>query len=381
MIYLDSSATTRVSDAAAKKMLEAATVLWGNPSSLHEVGLQAEHLLTEARQRIFEALGVRNGKKENLIFCSSGTEANNLALFGTAHAKAHYKGKQILISDGEHSSVRESARKLAEEGYRVTCIPTRDGVLDLNALQEALEHETFCISCMLVNNETGARYEVERAFSLVKRRYPNAVTHCDAVQGFLKVPFSPERLGADLVTVSAHKIHGPKGVGALYVASSVHKSKRIVPLIWGGGQESGLRSGTENVPGIAGFGEAAAAGFSIDAVCAAREYLLSHLPREVIPNLPAGQCAPHIVSLSLPAIRSETMVHFLSSVGICVSSGSACSSNATSHQSAALTAFGLDAHRADSTIRVSFDDAVTTKDMDAFLDALHTGLSTLVRRR
>lgn len=380
MVYLDSSATTRVSDAAAKKMIEAATVIWGNPSSLHNVGLEAERLLTEARLRVLTALGVRNGKKENLVFSGSGTEANNLALFGVAHAKAHNHGKQIIITDSEHSSVRESARRLSEEGYRVCSLPTRGGVLDFEALEQALQYETVLISCMLVNNETGARYEVERAFAMTKRRYPNAVTHCDAVQGFLKVPFTPEKLGADLISVSSHKVHGPKGVGALYVSSPTLKAKRIVPLICGGGQESGLRSGTENIPGIAAFGEAVLAGFSADAALATRAYLLSHLPEEVTPNIPVGQYAPHIVSLSLPSIRSETMVHFLSSRGICVSSGSACASNAVSHGSAALAAFGLDAKRADSTIRVSFDDAVTTEEIDCFLAALREGIATLVRR-
>ncbi len=378
MIYLDSSATTQVSPAAAQKMLQAATELWGNPSSLHHVGLAAEKILEEARGRILSALGIRVPNSKNLIFCGSGTEANNLALFGTAHAKTHNRGKRIIVSDSEHPSILEPAKRLQEEGYDLVTIPTQNGMLDLDALSRALEKETVLFSCMLVNNETGARYAVEQAFSLAKKRWPNIVTHCDAVQGFLKVKFTPDTLHADMISISSHKLHGPKGVGALYVATPILTSRRLTPYILGGGQENGMRSGTENIPGIAAFGEAVQTGFQIERAAIVRDYLLAHLPAEVTANLPIGERAPHIVSLLLPGIRSETMLHFLSASDICVSSGSACASN-TGHGSYVLKAFGLTPKQADSTIRISFDDAMTIDQIDTFLEVLQKGVSSLVR--
>ena len=238
---------------------------------------------------------------------------------------------------------------------------------------------------MMVNNETGAVYDISSAFKVIRMASPDAVCHTDAVQGYMKRKFSVATLGADLVSISAHKIHGPKGVGALWISPSLLKAKKIIPWTLGGGQEFGLRSGTENTIGIAGFGGAAAQEFEtlgadIEKMTALRDYIAQKLPDEVEVNLPRGERAPHILSLRLPSIKSETMLHFLSAKGICVSSGSACSSHSRT-VSSALSAFGLEDHYADCTIRVSLNPRNTQEEADAFLAALADGVSSLVRIR
>jgi cysteine desulfurase len=237
---------------------------------------------------------------------------------------------------------------------------------------------------MLVNNETGAVYSVAEAFRLIKSRYPDAITHCDAVQAFMKHPFTPSALSAELITVSAHKIHAPKGVGALYVASSIRKAKRLVPFLVGGGQERGMRSGTENVIGIAAFGEAAEelrlgkaeVSQRLSDLRAHAEAGLSSLPVRI--NRPNGAYVPHIINLTLPDVKSETMLHALSADGIYVSSGSACSSHSKS-PSGALMAFGLDAHEADCSLRISLSHYNTEEDVDALCASLQKNLDRLVR--
>ncbi len=381
-IYLDNSATTPLLPSVRDKMLEA-SYIYGNPSSLHSAGLAAEKVVSFARAEIFAALGVRGAKAENLVFTASGTEANNLALIGTAYAKKRRDRIKIITSDSEHPSVSGTLARLAEDGFELIRIPTAGGVLDMDALAAALDKNVLLVSFMLVNNETGAHYDVKRAFSLVKRTCPNAVTHCDAVQGFLKVRFSPAELGADLVTVSSHKIHGPKGVGALYIHPEIIKAKKIVPVTLGGGQEHGFRSGTENTIGIAGFGEAARLGrlgFASDAshMRTLRGRLVEMLSSlDVKLNLPPV-CAPHVLSVTLPDIKSETMLHFLSSRKIFVSSGSACSSH-SSGPSSTLTSYGLDPHSADCTIRVSLSHLNTEEDIDALVSSIEEGINTLVR--
>ncbi len=382
-IYLDNSATTALSPEVKKKMIDAMDC-YGNPSSLHTRGVDAERLLREARESILSALGVRTAAGGTLVFTASGTEATNLALLGTAHAKSRRTANRIVITDSEHPSVENTARVLEKEGFEITRIPTKGGILDEEALDKALDRNVFLVSLMMVNNETGARYDVERAFRLAKARNPEAITHCDAVQGFLKCRFTAQSLGADLITLSAHKIHGPKGVGALYIDKRILTRRAIVPTVTGGGQENGLRSGTENVTCIAGFGEAARTGFkTLDADLAhlrsLRSYAVERLsPLEVRLNLPKGDVAPHIVNLTLPDIRSETMLHFLSSRGIYVSAGSACSSHAA-HPSSALLAFGVSEAEAGHSLRVSLAKTNTTDDIDAFSDALDEGIKTLVR--
>ena len=382
-IYFDNSATTALSAEARRKMAEAMDC-YGNPSSLHKYGVDAGKLLREARESILLALGVRSTTMGALVFTSCGTEATNLALIGSAHAKARRTANKIVITDSEHPSVENTARELEKDGFEIVRVPTKGGMLDEEFLSQVLDKNVFLISLMLVNNETGARYAVEKAFRLAKTRNPDVITHCDAVQGFLKCKFTPMSLGADLITLSAHKIHGPKGVGALYIDKKLLTKRAIVTTMPGGGQENGLRSGTENMIGIAGFGAAAKAGaqtFNEDLahLTALREYAIERLSAlEVRINRPMGETAPHIINLTLPDIRSETMLHFLSSKGIYVSAGSACSSH-DAHPSSALLAFGISAEEAGHSIRVSFAHTNTTEEIDRFTESLDEGLRTLVR--
>ena len=401
MIYFDNAATTEMSVRAIRKMTDIASACWGNPSSLHETGLRAEREVKTARSNVMSALGVKNAGGQ-LFFCGSGTEANNLAILGCARAKKR-TGK-IIISDGEHASIEEPVRLLEESGFEIVRVPVKMGVLDIDFLKDALDQSVVLVSMMAVNNETGAVYDLETAFAEVRKKCPDAVIHSDAAQGFLKVNVNPRKTGAHLVTISAHKIHGPKGVGALYVDASVIRAKKIVPLIYGGGQESGFRSGTENVAAIASFGEAAAE-FSERGIVSenekkmteVRDHLISKLessgavrrnrenlgdnPRGCIMlNLPEMEHAPHIVNITLPNIKSEVMLHRLSADGICVSSGSACSSNSRKI-SRALTAFGLSPQSADCSVRVSFSEKNTFDEVDFFVERLTEAVSTLVKMR
>jgi len=384
-IYLDNSATTALSSAAKQAILETMEV-YGNPSSLHTAGLDAAKLLSTARAQVAAALGVRNPAPGQLIFTACGTEANNTAIFGVAYAKARRDANRILTTDSEHPSVENALCKLEADGFEVIRIPTRGGVLDREAAMAALNDKVLLVTMMMVNNETGAHYDIEPIFREAKRRSPHAVTHCDAVQGFLKCKFTPAGIGADLVTVSGHKIHAPKGIGALYIDPALIKAKKIVPYLIGGGQEAGLRSGTENTVGIAAFGAAAADGFAhldehLSHMREVRDYAIGRLhDAGFVLNLPQGEAAPHIVNLQLPAIKSETMLHFLSAQGIFVSSGSACSSH-SKHVSSSLTAFGLTPAQADTSLRVSLCPDNTRADIDALVEALTRGARTLVRMR
>lgn len=382
-IYLDNSATTALCDSAVKAMTDAIP-LYGNPSSLHSVGLAAQKAVDEARSAMGIALGVRMPKPGQIIFTSGGTEANNLAIRGCVYAKARRTANRIITTDSEHPSVENLLRKLEEDGVEVVRIPTRGGVLDMSALDKALEKSVLMATMMLVNNETGAMYDVANVFSRVKQRYPDAVTHCDAVQGFMKCRFTPSALGADLVSVSSHKIHGPKGLGALFVSADVLKQRKLVPIVYGGGQEYGFRSGTENVIGIAGFGAAVREAYlgldsEISQMAALREYALLKLSAlEVRLNTPLGNVAPHIINFTLPNIKSETMLHYLSGEGIFVSSGSACSSH-SQMPSRALIAFGLSPADADCSLRVSLCRYNNESDIDALVERLQMGLRVLVR--
>ena len=387
-VYFDNSATTRISERALEKYMEVSRTVFGNPSSLHALGFAAEREITAAREAILRTLGSPAG---TLVFTASGTEANNLAIFGRLHAKERYRrGAKILTTAGEHASVSEVLRALGTEGVKVVEIPTAGGVLDAEALRREMTPDVVLVTMMLVNNETGALYDLAAVSRLMKERSPEAVLHIDATQGYLKVPSSPRTLGADMMTISSHKIEGPKGVGALYVSSELLKKRGLAPWILGGGQEGGLRSGTENVPGIAAFAVAAtdgAAEFSARAekTEALRAYLLERLASEpaladIRPVLPPRH-APHILNLTLPKIKSETMLHYLSSEGICVSSGSACSSNGGGHLSSALIAFGRTAAEADTSIRVSFSYRNTKEEVDLLVAALLRGLTKLSRIR
>lgn len=384
-IYLDNSATTPLCAEAIDAMTEAMAV-YGNPSSLHSVGLAAERLVSEARTSVGNALGVRVLKPGQLLFTSCGTEATNLAIRGCVYSKTRRGACKIITTDSEHPATENTLHALESDGFRIVRIATRGGVLDMAQLDRELDAETLMVTMMLVNNETGALYDLPKVFSLAKQRNPQVVTHCDAIQGFLKHKFTPASLGADMISISAHKIHGPKGVGALYVSADILKQRKLAPILQGGGQEFGFRSGTENVIGIVGFGAAARKGLSslesdIAKMASLREYAILKLSAiDVRLNVPLGQTAPHIVNFTLPNIKSETMLHYLSGEGIFVSSGSACSSHSHS-PSRALTAFGLSAQDADCSIRVSLSAENTESDIDAFIERLYNGLCVLVRTK
>lgn len=383
-IYLDNSATTPLSPAVKEKIVQMLDV-YGNPSSLHSLGQRAEAELKTAREALLSALGARPREGE-FVFTSSGTEATSLAFFGCARAKERRDASRILITDSEHPSVKNTAAQLSKEGFEIVQIPTRGGVLDMAALEAALDKKIFLASFMLVNNETGARYDVESAFRAIRAEYPDAITHCDAVQGFMKVMFTPSSLGADFITVSGHKLHAPKGVGGLYISADIIKKKKISPFIFGGGQEKGMRSGTENTIGIAAFGTA------VNDIKQKRAQNATHLEQLYLYateklealglriNRPEGARVSHIINLTLPRIKSETMLHFLSADGIFVSSGSACSSH-SKNPSSALIAFGLTPEDADCSLRISLSEYNTKQDIDALVASLSTALERLVRIR
>ena len=390
MPYFDNAATTKPCPEAVAAVNDALTAIWGNPSSTHAVGNAAHTLLTESRGAVLKALGVRRDTEGTVFFTGGGTEADNLALFGTVYAKnrpvqSGSRGR-ILITEGEHAAVENAARRLAEDGFEILRVPTRGGVLDQSYIEEHAPG-TVLASFMLVNNETGALYDLRRAFDTVKRLSPNAVTHTDAVQAFLKVRFTPAALGADLVSVSAHKIGGVKGVGALYAAQPILRAKKLVPMLYGGGQENGMRSGTENLPGIAGFAAACRRGtarFAENAAktAALRESLTARLAgiSEIRLNEPPAR-ADGILSLTMPGIRSETVLNFLSGRGICLSAGSACANNGHKAVSRALAAYGLPPAEADTTVRVSLSPENTEEELAVLADALAEAVQTLQRVR
>ncbi len=382
MIYLDNAATTRPCPEAVAAVNAALTENWGNPSSAHRAGLDARRSLDSARAAVLGSLGVRRGGA--LVFTASGTEANDMAVLGVARSKAR-RGR-IIITEGEHASVYASAKQAETEGFELVSIPTRGGALDMNALEASLTPDTVLLSLMLVNSETGARYDVEGAFRLAADKAPFAFRHCDAVQGYMKVPFTFSSLGADLVTVSAHKIHGPKGAGALCISDRVLRARALSPVIFGGGQEDGLRSGTVNVPAVLGFEAAVKRAMSTWEEDAAHMAKLRLILAEALseggdirPNLPPVS-APHILSVTLPGIKSETMLNYLSSRGIYISSGSACSTH-SKNLSRALLAFGLTEREADTTVRVSLCRDTTEDEINELSSALRDGVRTLARIR
>lgn len=374
---------------AATEALERALSVWGNPSSVHGIGQKAATLLRESRKAVAKSLGMPTVGGDRLIFTSSGTEANNIALIGSFRAKKRDKNNPgtIIISDGEHPSIDGPATMLEAEGCRVVRVPTTGGVLDLEYLKSALEGAVSPVifaGFMLVNNETGAVYDIKSAAGLVKRYYPDAVVHCDAVQGYMKLKFTPYTLGVDTLSVSAHKIHSVRGAAALYVSAEVIKRKNIVSVMPGGGQEEGFRSGTENLLAIAAFASAAEEArlnladniAKVDSLRTRLEVAISSLDVRV--NRPSGKYVNNICSIVLPGIRSETMLNFLSGRGVYVSAGSACAAN-SKKKSAALMAFGVSDADMDSTIRVSISHTNTEEDIDAFASALADGISSLQR--
>lgn len=373
--YLDNSATTKVSPQAAAKAAEMMTDCFANPSSLHSFGIRAEHELEAARAAVARQLGVSEPRE--ITFTSGGTEANNLAVFGAAEAKRR-TCKRIVISSTEHSSVLEAAQKLSDDGFEVVRIsPAEDGLIHPEDVAGAVDGGTSLVSVMLVNNETGAINPVAEIFAAARMRNKSVVCHTDAVQAFGKMDVKVKKLGADLLTVSAHKVHAPKGCGALYVKKGV----RLMPRQYGGEQEKRLRGGTEALPSIAAFG-AAVGEFGIETNLAyvtelnqyAKERLLAI--DGVVLNSPE-HALPYVLNISAGRVRSETMLHFLEEREVYVSSGSACAKGKPSH---VLSAMGFDKKRADSALRVSFSKYNTKEDIDALAEGIALGLKTLAHR-
>ena len=374
-IYLDNSATTKVYTEAAEAAFKVMTEIYGNPSSLHMKGVEAEKVLEEARKEVANALG---GNPDGLYFTSGGTEANNLAVIGGALAKKR-RGNKVIVSAYEHDSVIKSAKQLEEMGFSVTWLaPDENGIITPLSVFEAVDEKTVLVSVMLVNNEIGAINPIKEICAAAKRKNPEVVFHTDAVQGFCKVPFKAEKAGVDLVTVTAHKIGGPKGIGALWIK----KGARVIPNHFGGEQEKQLRPGTQAMPLIAAFGKAVSietASFS-----ERKEHMkeLEKYLKESIKDIDGvvlnskEDAIPNIVNISAVGIRSEIMLHFLENRGIYVSSGSACALGAKSH---VLAAMGYDSARIDSAIRISFGRETEKEDIDELVAALKDAMSTLCR--
>lgn len=373
-VYFDNSATTKVSPAAAAAVIKLMTEDYGNPSSLHSKGLEAEHHLTAARKIIASSIGANDSE---IVFTSGGTEANNLAVFGAARARAK-RGNRIVTTAVEHSSMFESCRALENEGFEVIYIkPDKDGHIDEKDIENAVNDKTVLVSVMAVNNETGAIFPVKAVPRIIKRKKAPALFHIDAVQAYGKLPLKTSSLGCDLMTISSHKIHGPKGCGALFIKKGVY----IKPILYGGEQEKKIRPGTEALPLIAGFAKAAEelGNYSEKQknTAALRDYILAELLKTggIAVNSP-DDALPYILNISVIGIRSETMLHYLEKRGIYISSGSACAKGKKSH---VLDAQGLDAARADSALRISFSSDSTKEQADILIEAIKEGMTSLVR--
>ncbi len=372
--YLDNSATTAVSPSAAEKAFKVMTEIYGNPSSLHTKGIEAEKELEQARLSVAERLGAQH---EEIFFTSGGTEANNLAVFGAAEAKKR-SGKRIVVSSAEHSSVLEAAKHLEQNGWDVVYItPCADGTISPGDVAEQVDKNTTLVSVMYVNNETGAINPVDEIFELARLKNPDILCHTDAVQAFGKLEIKAKKLGADLISVSGHKVFAPKGVGAIYIKRGV----RLVPRQFGGEQEKKVRPGTEPLPLIAAFGEACAE-FDIKEnyrlVSELKNYAVQRLSEidGVLFNSPEN-ALPYVLNITAGRVRSETMLHFLEEREVYVSSGSACAKGKPSH---VLSAMGIDKKRADSALRISFSKHNTKEDIDALCEGIREGLEVLAHR-
>ena len=375
MHYLDNSATTRVCPEAAQAALAAMTDCFGNPSSTYTLGREAKKLLDKSRRQVSDALGCTTGE---LVFTSCGSESDNWAILGGAEAMKR-RGKHVISSLVEHDAVRKSLDELEARGFEVTRLkPEKDGSVSPEAVLAALREDTVLVTLMLVNNETGGVTDIASVAKGLRARGSSALLHSDAVQGFLKIPFSAKSLGADLISVSGHKIHAPKGVGALYLRQGL----RLKPFILGGGQEEGRRAGTEAMPQIAAFGEACRigkAGMSenIRRMAALKQELLEEL-RAGIPELGwVESAAPHILSVSLPGWRSEVLMNFLETREIYVSKSSACKKGGRSH---VLEAIGLDARAIDGALRIGLSRMSTEEDILALVRGLLDARASLAHR-
>ncbi len=376
-IYLDNSATTRCYPEVGELVYKVMCQDYGNPSSMHKKGVEAEHYVKEAKERIAKILKVA---PKEIYFTSGGTESDNLALIGCARANRR-AGNHLITSSIEHPAVLNTMRHLEEEGFRVTYLPVdENGRIRLEALQEALCEDTILVSVMYVNNEVGSVQPVEEAAKIVKQYDPRILFHSDAVQGFGKYHIYPKRTGIDLLTASGHKIHGPKGIGFLYIGEKV----KIQPIVFGGEQQKNIRSGTENVPGIAGLGLASLKIYQdLDVKVALmrelKEYFLegiSKIEDTTVHGLTDENSAPHIISLGVAGVRSEVLLHALEEKGIYVSSGSACSSNHPSI-SGVLKGIGAAREYLDATLRFSMSEFTTKEEIDYTLETLYNCVPVL----
>ncbi|MCI9220452.1 MAG: cysteine desulfurase [Lachnospiraceae bacterium] len=381
-IYLDNSATTRVFPEVAEVMTRVMCEDYGNPSSLHMKGVQAEQYLRNAKETFARILKVN---EKEIFFTSGGTESDNMALTGCARANAR-QGKHLITTQIEHPAILNTMRYLESAGFRVTYLPVNAyGQISLEELRRAMTPETILVSVMHTNNEIGSLQPVAEAATLVKRMNPHTLFHVDAVQGFGKAKIYPKRMGIDLLSVSGHKIHGPKGVGLLYIGNQV----KIQPIIHGGGQQMNLRSGTDNVPGIAGFAKAAELLYAhyeddVKRLYQCKKYFCDGVRRlegvrinGLLPGEPDGAgTAPHIVSVSISGVRSEVLLHALEEEGIYVSAGSACAARKP-QPSATLKAIGIDRSLLESTIRFSFSVYTTQEELDYTLRALYDKIPML----
>lgn len=373
-VYLDNSATTKPCPGARKRLFEAVDTLWGNPSSLHQRGLEAQLLLEDARACIAKQLSCGEGE---VFFTSGGTESNNIAVFGAAHAMQR-KGKKLVVSSVEHPSVSRAFDRLENEGFSVVRLPVdRFGVVPVEEIENAVDENTVLVSMMAVNNELGSVEPIEALSRIVKEKGSPALIHVDAVQAFGKIPLNVKKLGIDLMSVSAHKIHGIKGAGALFVRDKVH----LAPHVFGGGQEKNVRPGTEPLPAIAAFFGAAEelnVKKSLSAVTQLRNGFVEKLSALEGVVLNSGENAlPYIINISLPGLPSEAVLNFLSARGIYVSSGSAC---AKGHRSPTLTAAGLETERVNSSLRLSLSRFTTEQELDFCLDGIEQALKKIRKK-
>ena len=360
MIYFDNSATTKPCPQALEAINNALTGNWGNPSALYQFGFDAAHQLRSARAKVANALGAET---DRVFFTSGGTEADNWAIFGTVK-RFGKRGKHLITSAIEHHAVLNCFKELESQGYEVTYLqPEHNGQITTEALKAALRKDTVLVSIMMVNNETGAVMPIDKMAKLTHRINPDTVFHTDAVQGFLKIPFTAKTLGADLISISSHKIHGPKGAGALYISP---RFKSFPPLLIGGGQENGYRSGTEATPAIFGFAAACEAGGKTFRQNIAHEKELLNLLVEKLQDLDGvyingAHDAPHILSIAIPGIPTQNTINILQDADIYVSAGSAC---AKGHRSHVMEAMHLNPEHIDSSFRVSLCADNTTDEIE-----------------
>lgn len=370
-VYLDNSATTRCFDDVAALMTQVMCRDYGNPSSLHLKGVQAETYIRYAKETIAKALKVN---EKEIYFTSGGTESDNIALIGSALAN-HRAGRRLITTEVEHPGIMQAMKHLEEQGFHVTYLPVdKNGIISLEDLRRAMTKDTILVSIMHTNNEIGALQPIEEAGALIKKVNPGALFHVDAVQGFGKERIYPKKMNIDMLSASGHKIHGPKGVGFLYIQENV----KIKPIIFGGGQQNGIRSGTENVPGIAGLGKAVEMIYTdleaeVNILYSLKQLFVdgvTKLENVTVNGLTGRDSAPHVVSVSVRGIRSEVLLHALEDRGIYVSAGSACSARKP-QPSATLKAIGLEKELMESTLRFSFSVFTTAEEIDYTLQAMY----------